>query len=91
MGTLNIGKKSLGRYPSMLVVKTTMAKNLGGWMPGYSRRNPEIHVQMISNVTRSLIPFNRVEPYQQKSWFQKAGQQIGGWLVTGIRTLSGVT
>lgn len=60
-------------------------------MPGYSRRNPEIHVQMISNVTRSLIPFGRAEPYQQKSWLQKASQQIGGWLVAGIKSVGGVT
>lgn len=71
MGLYYIWKKetfssSLGR-----VASSVLESSLGGWRCGYSRRNPEIHVEMISQIGRRDRHISRPTHWVQRlrSWF----------------------
>lgn len=71
MGFYNIWRKeafssSLGKVPS-----TVLGNSLGVWHSGYSRKNPEIHVEMISQIARPSRGFSR-----PVGWFRR----MRGWL-----------
>ena len=45
-------------------------QGMGRWLPGYSRRNPEIEVSMISNLSRVA----RLAPRRGwRGWIQRLG------------------
>jgi len=45
-------------------------RSMGGWLPGYSRRNPEIEVSMISNLS-NLYRISYARGWRR--WIQRLG------------------
>lgn len=58
-------------------------------MPGHSRRHPEIHVHLISNVSRGFIPVSRSAVYRGGSWVRRMGRRVGSWVGAGIKLFGG--
>ncbi len=65
------------------VAKELIERSLGGWIPGRSRQNRELSVQVISNVSRAFLPFRRAAVYHNMSWVVRLGQRVGGLVGIG--------
>jgi len=47
-----------------------IVRGMGNWLPGHNRKNPEIHVSMISNISRV---YGSVPRTSWRHWMQKFG------------------
>lgn len=71
MGFYHIWKKASAPPVLGRVATTVLGKSLGDWHSGYTRKNPEVHVEVISQIVRPVRGFSR-PPH----WFRR----VRGWL-----------
>lgn len=71
MGFYHQAKRAMHPLKLSQVAVAVLESNLGVWHAGYSRKNPEIQVAMITQITRPLR-----RPSLPKFWFRR----LGGWL-----------
>lgn len=71
MGFYNPRKRDFIPSQSSQVAFSVLESSLGVWHDGYSRRNPEIHVEMITQITRNIR-----QPSRLWVWLKR----LGGWL-----------
>ena len=71
MGFYHIWKREAFTSSLGKVASSVLESNLGGWRSGYSRKNPEIHVEMISQIGRPSRLVSRPTHWLQRvrSWF----------------------
>ena len=74
MGFNHLGKKTLPKNATRHVAVSLLENSLGVCHAGYSRRNPEIHVQMINQVVRIKRNSTRA-PF----WFQRLCRYLNLW------------
>jgi len=72
MGIYHIWKRDVFTSSLGKVGSSVLESNLGGWRSGYSRRNPEIRVEMISQIGR---PNRRVS--RPTHWLQRVRSWLG--------------
>ena len=76
-----------GHNTSYRVACGVLQRSLGRWHQGYSRIYPEIHVSLISNVSRQV---SRSFLIGGGNWARRWGRRIGAWVATGLKIYGGV-
>jgi hypothetical protein len=71
MGFFHPWKREIHFPKASPVAFAVLESNLGVWHAGYSRKNPEIRVEMITQISRNLRA-----PSRPTVWFKR----LSGWL-----------
>lgn len=70
MGFHPINDRASSREAHHFIALGLIRKNLGNWPPRYSRKFPEIRVEMISNLSRVYLP-------PARGWWARWSRRLG--------------